>query len=230
MGGQRKEKLFGRGADKDQEQRFRADRLKMVQTQLRYRGVTDEAVLAAMEQVPRERFVPAAHHRDAYGDYPLPIGCGQTISQPYVVALMLQELRLQPHHRVLDVGAGSGYQTAILASLAAHVFAVERISELTQRAGETLASLKISNVTLATSDGSLGWPEHAPFDRIISGAASPDVPQPWIDQLRDEGRIIAPVGATDVQTLVLVIKHRGKIRRRPLSGVRFVKLIGEFGW
>jgi len=202
----------------------------MVQTQLRHRCITDEAVLAAMEQVPRDRFVPAAHCRDAYADYPLPIGFGQTISQPYVVALMLQELHLQPHHRVLDVGAGSGYQTAILARLAAHVFAAERIVELTERAGQTLTSLGIKNVTLTTSDGSLGWSENAPFDRIISGAASPDVPQPWIDQLADEGRIIAPVGASDVQTLLLVTKDRGKIRRRLLSGVRFVKLIGEFGW
>lgn len=230
MGGQREEKLSDPGREKRNQERFRAARRNMVETQLRRRGITDEAVLAAMEQVPRDRFIPAAHRRDAYEDYPLPIGCDQTISQPYVVALMLQELQVQPHHRVLDVGAGSGYQTAILARLAAHVFAVERISELTQRAGDTLDSLKISNVTFTTADGSLGWPEHAPFDRIISGAASPDVPQPWIDQLHDEGRIIAPVGARDVQTLLLVIKDRGKIRRRHLSGVRFVKLIGKFGW
>ncbi len=230
MSEQRKEKLSGREGENVDQERFRAARHKMVETHLRRRGITDEAVLAAVERVPRERFVPIAHHHDAYGDYPLPIGCEQTISQPYVVALMLQELQIQPHHRVLDVGAGSGYQTAILARLAAHVFAVERISELTDRAADTLASLEIDNVTLTTSDGSLGWAEHAPFDRIISGAASPNVPQPWIDQLRDEGRIIAPVGASDVQTLELVTKEGGKVRRRRLSGVRFVKLIGEFGW
>lgn len=230
MGGQREEKLSDPGREKRNQERFQAARRRMVETQLRFRGITDEAVLAAMEQVPREKFVPAAHHHDAYADNPLPIGCDQTISQPYVVALMLQELQVQPHHRVLDVGAGSGYQTAILARLAAHVFAVERIEELAQRAGGTLDSLKIGNVTFTTADGSLGWPAHAPFDRIISGAASPDVPQPWIDQLTDEGRIIAPVGASDVQTLLLVIKDGGKIRRRQLSGVRFVKLIGELGW
>ena len=230
MGRQREEKLSSRERENDDQRRFRAARLTMVENHLRRRGITDEAVLAAMEQVPRERFVPASHHHDAYGDYPLPIGCDQTISQPYVVALMLQELQVEPHHRVLDVGAGSGYQTAILARLAAHVYGVERINELTDRAAVTLDSLAITNVTLTTSDGSLGWPEHAPFDRIISGAASPDVPQPWIDQLADEGRIIAPIGAADVQTLVLVAKEGGKVRRRRLSGVRFVKLIGEHGW
>jgi protein-L-isoaspartate(D-aspartate) O-methyltransferase len=230
MGGQREEKLSDPGREKRNQERFQTARRKMVETQLRRRGITDEAVLAAMEQVPREKFVPATHLHDAYADNPLPIGCDQTISQPYVVALMLQELEIEPHHRVLDVGAGSGYQTAILARLAAHVFAVERIEELAQRAGDTLDSLKITNVTFTTADGSLGLPDHAPFDRIISGAASPDVPQPWIDQLADQGRIIAPVGASDVQTLLLVIKDGDKIRRRQLSGVRFVKLIGELGW
>ena len=198
--------------------------------QLRGRGIRDQQVLAAFDEIPRERFIPPEIRDQAYEDRPLPIGCGQTISQPYIVALMVQELDVQSHHNVLDVGAGSGYQTAILAKLAGHVFAVERIEQLTEMAMDALASLSLTNITFCTRDGSVGWPEESPFDRIICGAAAPEVPQAWIDQLSDGGRIIVPVGGREVQTLLRVEKHGQQITRREICGVRFVKLIGRSGW
>jgi protein-L-isoaspartate(D-aspartate) O-methyltransferase len=212
------------------EEKLLAARHNMVQKHLRQRSIRDEAVLAAFAEVPRERFVPAAHVAEAYADHPLPIGHCQTISQPYVVALMVQELRPQPHHRVLDVGAGSGYQTAILAKLVAHVYAIERIEALTERAIGALASLDLTNVTFCTGDGTLGLPAEAPFDGIICGAAAPSVPDSWIDQLADGGRIVTPTGGAYVQTLVVLEKRGGKIDRRELCDVRFVKLIGQQGW
>jgi len=202
----------------------------MVQRQLRNRGIRDARVLAAMEEIPRERFIGPAHRHEAYEDRPVPIGCGQTISQPYIVALMIQELQVQPHHRVLDVGAGSGYQTAVLAKLAREVFAVERIAELAQRASAVLAELGIDNVTLSSGDGTLGWAEHAPFDRIICGAAGPDVPNAWVQQLAEDGRIVTPVGPAEMQTLIAVQKRGGELVRRDICGVRFVPLIGREGW
>ena len=202
----------------------------MVETQLRSRGITLAGVLEAFCQVPRERFVPPERQHEAYHDCPLPIGFGQTISQPYIVALMIQELDVQPHHRVLEVGAGSGYQTALLGRLAAHVYAVERIEALTERAIGALACLDIANVTFRTGDGSLGWPEEAPFDRIICGAGAPDVPQAWIDQLAEGGRIVLPVGGHDMQVLLAVDKEADKVRRREFCDVRFVKLIGRQAW
>jgi len=174
--------------------------------------------------------VPPEYRHEAYADRPLPIGHGQTISQPYIVALMVQQLDPRPSHRVLDVGAGSGYQTAILARLCRHVYAVERIEELTERAVGVLGALNINNVTLCTRDGSLGWIEEAPFDRIICGAATPQVPSSWIDQLADGGRIVVPVGDTDIQTLQVVAKDGDTIRRRELCEVRFVRLIGQQAW
>lgn len=202
----------------------------MVDRQLRRRDITDPAVLAAFEEVPRHRFVPAARVREAYEDHPVPIGRGQTISQPYIVALMVQHLGCGRDSRVLDVGAGSGYQTAILARLAGHVYAVERIAELADRARDVLDDMGNQNVTFSTHDGSLGWPEHAPFDRIICGAAAPDVPAAWLDQLVDGGRIVAPVGGPHVQELVVVEKAGDDVRRRYVCGVRFVKLIGAEGF
>lgn len=202
----------------------------MVDRQLRARGISDPDVLGAFEQVPRERFIPADRIHDAYGDFPVPIGCGQTISQPYVVATMIQELGIGPDHRVLDVGAGSGYQTAILAKLAGHVYAIERLEELEARARATLAEMAIANVTFRIGDGSLGWPDHAPFDRIICGAAAPDVPAPWLAQLADGGRIVLPVGTIESQTIVVVEKAGGQTTRREICEVRFVKLIGRQGW
>jgi len=202
----------------------------MVRTQMRSRRIRDERVLAAFEQTPRELFVPAGERRDAFADQPVPIGYGQTISQPYVVALMVEELAVEPHHRVLDVGAGSGYQTAILAGLVRHVYAIERIAELTERAAAALAHLGLTNVTLRTGDGSLGWPAEAPFDRIICGAAAPDVPAAWIEQLVDGGRIVAPLGGPDSQDLIAIDKQAGRTRRRQICGVRFVRLVGQQGW
>jgi len=230
-------------------------RRRMVQTQMRERDIRDERVLAALEEVPRERFVPELQRHQAFEDQPLPIGGGQTISQPYIVALMVQELQVQPHHRVLDVGAGSGYQTAVLSRLARHVYAIERLSELADQAREVLrqlseadaiarktgdrrrflndengASPRFSNVTIRLGDGTLGWPEEAPFDGIICGAAAPQIPPPWVEQLAEGGRIVAPIGGEDSQTLLVAQKIEGQLNRRYLCGVRFVKLIGEEGW
>jgi len=212
------------------EEKLLAARHNMVEKHLRRRDIHDEAVLAAFAEVPRERFVLPEHLADAYADHPLPIGHCQTISQPYVVALMVQELKPRPEHRVLDVGAGSGYQTAILARLVAHVYAIERIEALSERAAGALAGLNLTNVTFSTGDGTLGLPTEAPFDGIICGAAAPSVPGSWIDQLADGGRIVTPVGGAHVQTLVVLEKRAGKVHQRELCDVRFVKLIGRQGW
>jgi protein-L-isoaspartate(D-aspartate) O-methyltransferase len=202
----------------------------MVERDLHGRGIHHADLLDVFARTPRERFLPPARCDEAYDDRPVPIGLGQTISQPYIVALMVQELDPRGDHRILDVGAGSGYQTAILAALCAHVYAAERLNELAERAMTTLAGLNVDNVTIGTMDGSLGWPEEAPFDRIICGAASPDVPQAWIDQLADGGRIVVPVGEQYVQTLIALDKKGEKVTRRKICGVRFVKLIGRQGW
>lgn len=209
---------------------FASQRLAMIEHQLRARGITDERVLEVMGDLAREQFIGPAHRHEAYEDRPVPIGSGQTISQPYIVALMSQELAVGPDCHVLEIGAGSGYQTAILARLAKEVFAVERIAELARRAGDVLDELGITNVTLTTADGTLGLPEHAPFDRIICAAAGPDVPEAWIEQLADGGRIVMPVGGSETQNLIALDKHGQKTSRRNLCGVRFVRLIGQQGW
>ena len=205
-------------------------RLAMVEEQLRRRGIRDQRVLDVMAEVPRERFVGAARQHEAYADWAVPIEAGQTISQPYIVALMTQELDVHADHSVLDVGAGSGYQSAILARLCREVWAVERIEELARRAEAALDSLQMDNVTLTVGDGTLGWPEHAPYDRIICGAAGPDVPEAWIDQLVDGGRIVMPVGRSESQMLVTVEKTGRRVTRREFCAVRFVRLIGRNGW
>lgn len=213
-----------------EEDKFAAARHRMVERQLRSRGIRNRRLLEAFEEAPRHRFVPAERAGEAYEDHPVPIGHGQTISQPYIVALMIQELDPQPEHTVLDVGAGSGYQTAILARLARHVYAIERMPELTENVVAILGSLNVSNVTVCTGDGTLGWPEEAPFDRIICGAGAPEVPEPWVDQLAEGGCIVVPVGGFGAQTLVRVEKADGDVRRRTICDVRFVKLIGKAGW
>ncbi|MBN1942343.1 MAG: protein-L-isoaspartate(D-aspartate) O-methyltransferase [Phycisphaerae bacterium] len=213
-----------------EEQKSAARRRDMIERHLRARGIRDPRVCQAFDRVPREAFLDEKHRAEAYADSPLPIGCGQTISQPYVVALTLQELSVQPEHRVLDVGSGSGYQTALLSYLAAEVHAVERIETLASRAMETLKRLGVTNATVHIGDGSLGLPAFAPFDRIVCGAGAPDIPNAWIEQLADGGRIVAPVGPRDVQTLLRVEKHGEHLRRVDLGGVRFVPLIGEQGW
>ncbi len=181
-------------------------------------------------QVPRETFAHGCTLDQAYSDSPQPIGHGQTISQPYIVAQMIEKLAPGPHDRILDVGLGSGYQAALLAKLAGHVYAIERLQELTERATEALATTGVDNVTTCTGDGTLGWPEEAPFDGIICGAAGPSVPDPWLDQLAEGGRIVVPVGSEGIQELLVCEKQGDRIRRRSFGGVRFVKLIGEEGW
>ncbi len=209
---------------------FEIQRQQMLQWQLRGRGIRDERVLAAMAQTPRERFIPAEFRHLAYEDRPVPIGLGQTISQPYIVALMLQELRIEPHHRVLDVGSGSGYQAAILAKLASEVFGIERFPELARRSLAVLKELGRGNVSIYTGDGTLGLSEQAPFDRIICGAAGPDVPKAWVEQLAEGGRIVTPTGPPEVQMLIAVDKVGGTTTKSDICPVTFVPLIGQQGW
>lgn len=206
------------------------DRGNMVTRQLVGRGISDQDVLDAMGNVPRELFVPEEYRCDAYGDCPLPIGYGQTISQPYVVALMVELLDCKSDSRVLDVGSGSGYQTAILSRLAGEVFAIERDSRLAERAESLLRDLGADNVVFTTGDGSLGWPEKSPFDRIICGAAVPEIPPAWIEQLADGGKIVAPVGGWLSQRIVVLEKQGHEITHRDSCAVRFVKLFGEQGF
>jgi len=212
------------------EEKLSAARRRMLDHDLRGRGIIDGAVLDAFARTPRDRFVPPESQRQAYADHPVPIGHGQTISQPYIVALMLQEMAPLRGLRVLEVGAGSGYQTALLAHLAGWVYAVERIDALAGGARRVLAELDIANVTLTVADGTAGWADHAPFDRIICGAAAPHLPAPWIDQLADGGRIVVPVGAEAYQTLAVYDKHGDDLRRHDACAVRFVRLIGRHGW
>jgi protein-L-isoaspartate(D-aspartate) O-methyltransferase len=204
---------------------FAAARDRMVETQLTRRDIRDPRVLDAMRAVPRHLFVPPDAVDEAYEDHPVSIGFGQTISQPYIVAWMVEQLRLTPDSRVLEVGAGCGYQTAILARLAREVFAVDIIDALTTRARATLDALGVTNVQLATRDGSLGWPEHAPFDAIVVAAAAREVPPALVDQLADAGRLIVPVGGEQFQTLRLVERRGGETGVEDLVDVRFVPLV-----
>jgi protein-L-isoaspartate(D-aspartate) O-methyltransferase len=202
----------------------------MVDIQIVSRGIYDEATLNAFRSVPRHLFVEEALWNQAYNDYPLPIGEGQTISQPYIVALMTQSLALKAGDRVLEIGTGSGYQTAILAEIAAEVFSVERIEGLAARAGQLLGTLGYGNVHIRVDDGTQGWIEQCPFDAIIVAAGSPDVPQPLVDQLKDGGRLVIPVGGRASQELIKVVKDGNEIVRNNLGSCRFVKLIGTYGW
>jgi protein-L-isoaspartate(D-aspartate) O-methyltransferase len=197
----------------------------MVDSQLRARGISDSRVLDAMLRVPRHQFVPEAQRARAYEDHPLPIGDGQTISQPYVVALMLESLQLTATDKVLEVGTGSGYVTALLAELAAKVFSIERHSALADRARDALAALGYANIEVFTGDGTLGLPAHAPFDAILVSAAAPAVPSALLTQLREGGRMIIPVGYSDDQQLHFIRMINGEpvVQRREL--VRFVPLI-----
>ena len=205
-------------------------REQMVIRQIARRGVKNPAVLAAMRRVPRERFVPDHLQGSAYADCALPITEGQTISQPYIVALMTEALELQGGERVLEIGTGSGYQAAVLAEITAAVYSVERRDTLSETAGAVLSELGYEHVRLRRGDGTLGWPEEAPFDAIIITAAAPEVPQPLIDQLAEGGRLVAPVGAAGYQNLVRLRKEKGVISTEHLIPVAFVPLIGEHGW
>ena len=199
----------------------------MVDTQLRARGIRDAHVLRAMERVPRHEFVDQSYREQAYEDHPLPINAGQTVSQPFIVALMLEILHLQPGSKVLEIGTGSGYQTAILAEICGHVYSVERHPQLAYEAQETLARLGFNNLTLRVGDGSKGLPEYAPFDAIVVSAAAERIPVPLFEQLREGGRMIIPVGPHEAQELQLVRKREGKPLITLLDGCRFVPLIGS---
>ena len=208
-----------------QPDRFAVERQHMVETQLRARGIRDQRVLAAMASIPRHEFVESRYRDQAYEDHPLPIAAGQTISQPYIVALMLDLLQLEPSSKVLEIGTGSGYQTAVLTQLAKHVYSVERHLELARQAAETLSRLGLTNVTVVIGDGSRGLPEYAPFDAIVVSAAAAQVPPALFEQLREGGRMIIPVGPPEQQELQLVRKREGKALIVLREGCRFVPLI-----
>lgn len=202
----------------------------MVTEQLEARGIVDPRVLTAMSAVPRHLFVESALADRAYEDRALPIGDRQTISQPYMVALMTQALELTGAERVLEIGTGSGYQAAVLAHLASRVYSVERVKVLADRAREVLDRLKLFNVVIKVFDGTFGWPEEGPFDAIMVTAGAPAVPQPLIDQLKEGGRLVAPVGDREGQRLVKLVKRQGAVQSSVLTDCAFVPLIGTHGW
>lgn len=208
------------------------ERQRMVANQLEKRGVRDPAVLAAMLEVPREVFVSDQHQDFAYDDGPLPILEGQTISQPYVVALMIEVLELKPDDRVLEIGTGSGYAAAVISRITADVYTVERIEDLVDYAQANLAVIGYDNVHVRHGDGTLGWPEHAPYDAIIAAAGGPKVPDPLKDQLAIGGRLVMPVGSAQraQQLIKLTRLPDGTFKKQKLSHVRFVPLIGKQGW
>ncbi len=209
----------------------RADeRLKMVEYQIAARGIRNPRVLSAMRDIPRHLFVPPPYDKSAYEDCPLPIGNGQTISQPYIVASMTELLSLQPTDRVLEIGTGCGYQAAVLAVLVRLVTTIERIPEVARLARENLATVGSKNVEVIVGDGTVGYPQKAPYDGIIITAATPSVPEPLVEQLAEGGRLVAPVGGRDIQELIRLIKKDGSIIEEHHGGVRFVPLIGQCGW
>ena len=204
-------------------------RAQLVET-LRGKGINDLAVLKAIAEVPRHLFVPAGVRHRAYEDSPLPIAQGQTISQPFVQATYLQALELKGDEKVLEVGTGSGYQTALLAKLAAMVFSIERHGPLAQEAKAVLDRVGITNVSIMVGDGTLGWRPYAPYDAILVAAASPDIPEPLLDQLAEGGRLVIPIGGRQTQKLVMVERHGNEYTRHKLADVRFVPLVGELGY
>lgn len=209
---------------------FDHERNAMIRTQLIQRGISDQRVLDAMSAVPRHLFVPMDGRDLAYEDRALPIDQGQTISQPFVVALMTQALRLTGNERVLDVGTGSGYGAAVLSQLASKVYSVERHSALAQFARQRLYDLGYTNVRVLVGDGTSGLPEHAPFDAIIVAAAAPWVPRPLREQLSSSGCMVIPVGGRDEQFLLRLTKHNGSMKVERMRGVRFVPLVGSHAW
>ncbi len=215
--------------------RFKKDiyeraRNQMVERQVIARGVKDPAVIDAMRRVPRHLFVEEALRGQAYSDYPLPIGDKQTISQPYIVAFMTEALGLTGSERVLEIGTGSGYQASILSLLCENVYSVERISRIADRARKILDSFYCSNVLIRVGDGTLGWSEEAPYDAILVTAGAPDISTSLLPQLKVGGRLVIPVGSTDVQELIKITKHKERIVTEKLGGCRFVRLIGKKGW
>jgi len=206
------------GCDRQDERDF------MVRCQIAGRGIRDRRVLDAMRQVPRHLFVPELYRAEAYEDYPLPLSCGQTISQPFIVAYMCEALLLNGDEKVLEIGTGSGYQTAVLSLLAKEVYSIERIAALLEQAQQTLSSLGISNVKLKLADGANGWPEYAPFDAIILSAAPSKVPESLLKQLVDGGRLVAPVGPLGLQTLIRITRHSAHFETERLLDVAFVPM------
>jgi protein-L-isoaspartate(D-aspartate) O-methyltransferase len=217
----------GQGGSSD---RQAAARDHMLRFDLEGRGITDSTVLQTMAEIPRERFVTGPYEAYAYADQPLPIGLGQTISQPYIVAFMTQALKVGPDCEVLEIGTGSGYQTAVLARLAGKVFTVERMEPLSLSARHLLSDLGIGNVEFAVGDGTRGWPVARQFDRVMVTAAVQEVPGPILDQLKTGGILLAPVGSPSYQNLVLCQKTKTGVVQNELCGVRFVKLVGEYGF
>jgi len=209
---------------------YETARARMVEEQLVQRGITDERVLSAMRRVPRHLFVEVPLRERAHGDHPLPIGEEQTISQPYIVGLMSQLLELRGQEKVLEVGTGSGYQTAVLAELARRVCSIERLPRLAERARTLLEHLGYDNVWVRVGSGTLGWPDEAPFDRILVTAGGPSIPPPLFQQLGEGGRMVVPVGDVANQTLTVVEKVRGEMKTRSCGDCKFVKLVGKYAW
>lgn len=209
---------------------FEDARREMVARQIRDRGICSQRVLDAMQSVPRHLFVLPEHISAAYADEPLPIGEGQTISQPFMVAAMAEALSLDGNERVLEIGAGSGYQAAVLSLLAREVIAIETQSVLADSAAERLARLKYANVRVEEDDGSLGWPSAAPYDAILVTAGAPAVPPPLVEQLTEGGRLVIPVGRSEHQELLRVVKRDGRTSQESLYACRFVPLVGRYGW
>jgi protein-L-isoaspartate(D-aspartate) O-methyltransferase len=210
--------------------KYERRRAKMVSQQLELRGITDPDVLAAMRTVPRHLFVSDALKDQAYGDFPLPIGEQQTISQPYIVAEMTQALQIGNDDRVLEIGTGSGYQAAVLAHIAYRVYSIERIRSLYLQTRKLLDQLNLHNVIMRCTDGTMGWKDESPFDAIIVTAGSPKVPEPLVEQLAENGRMVVPVGDQHSQDLIKITKDSSGIQQTSLGGCRFVKLVGKQGW
>lgn len=216
--------------DKETAATVSAERLRMVYGQLRARGVRDERVLAAMSKVPREEFAEADSLAQAYGDYPLPIGAGQTVSQPYIVASMVEALAVEPSDCVLEIGTGTGYEAAILSEIAAEVWTIERVPELARKAQETLAPLGYDNVHVVEGDGTLGLAEHAPYPKILVAAAAPAVPESLIAQLAEGGSLVIPIGSRGEQQIHHIRKINGEAVTTKRELCRFVPLVGQEGW
>jgi protein-L-isoaspartate(D-aspartate) O-methyltransferase len=213
--------------------RYVKQRMKMVESQIRARGIRDPRVLKAMETVPRHLFVNEALRDQAYNDNPLPIDGGQTISQPYIVALMTEAMELKGNEKVLEVGTGSGYQTAILAELAEHVFSIDRIASLASGARRLLESLNYFNAAIRVGDGTYGWREESPFNAIIVTAGAPNIPKTLLEQLAIGGRLVIPAGGRHSQVLIKLTRlseDLNDVKKEDLGGCRFVDLIGEYGW